>query len=136
MPRKSLSPLVQVSGQVQPAEMEALGRLGFGLIVNNRPDNEDVDQPSSNALEAAAHGAGLQYLHVPVSGVPDIASVQILAAALQTQTAQRRLTLLFCRSGMRSTAAWAMARRLDGVPPDELRAAAASAGYDLSRLPL
>ena len=44
--------------------------------------------------------------------------------------------VFFCRSGMRSAAAWAMADRLAGGEPDVLRDAAATAGYDLSRVPL
>ena len=44
--------------------------------------------------------------------------------------------MFFCRSGMRSAAAWAMAERRAGAEPDALREAAAAAGYDLSRLPL
>jgi uncharacterized protein (TIGR01244 family) len=44
--------------------------------------------------------------------------------------------VFFCRSGMRSAAAWAMARRLAGADPDRLREAAAVAGYDLGGVPL
>ena len=36
--------------------------------------------------------------------------------------------VFFCRSGMRSAAAWAMAERLAGAEPEGLRAAAAAAG--------
>ena len=45
-------------------------------------------------------------------------------------------TVMFCRSGMRSAAAWAMAERLKGVDAEDLREAAAIAGYDLGRVPL
>jgi hypothetical protein len=37
---------------------------------------------------------------------------------------------------MRSASAWAMSERLKGAGADELRAAAAEAGYDLARVPL
>jgi uncharacterized protein (TIGR01244 family) len=44
---------------------------------------------------------------------------------------------MFCRSGTRSTFAWALAMRaLDRSDAKTLRETAASAGYDLSRLPL
>jgi len=45
-------------------------------------------------------------------------------------------TVMFCRSGMRSASAWAMAQRLSGTDADALRDAAAEAGYDLGRVPL
>jgi uncharacterized protein (TIGR01244 family) len=39
--------------------------------------------------------------------------------------------LLFCRSGNRSTLAWAVARAEEGAPREELERAAANAGVDL-----
>jgi uncharacterized protein (TIGR01244 family) len=44
---------------------------------------------------------------------------------------------MYCRSGTRSAITWALAiRSLGRGEPEDLRAAAAAAGYDLSRLPL
>jgi uncharacterized protein (TIGR01244 family) len=40
--------------------------------------------------------------------------------------------LAFCRSGMRSTLAWAVASRANGVPREELEERAHSAGFDLN----
>ena len=40
--------------------------------------------------------------------------------------------LAFCRSGTRSTLAWAVARAREGVPREELEAGAAKAGVDLN----
>jgi uncharacterized protein (TIGR01244 family) len=37
----------------------------------------------------------------------------------------------FCRSGNRSTLAWAVARSEDGVPSEELHRQANEAGFDL-----
>ena len=39
--------------------------------------------------------------------------------------------LAFCRSGNRSTLAWAVARADDGADPKELHKAAEAAGFDL-----
>ena len=129
---RPLSPTVSVSAQLSPGDMPALAASGFGRVISNRPDGEDPGQPSAAAMEAAARAAGLGFVWIPVSGLPGSDQVAAVAATL----ADGVPTVMFCRSGMRSAATWAMAQRLDGADPDDLRAAAASAGYDLSRLPL
>lgn len=124
---------VWVSGQVAPHALADLAaRLGVTRIVNNRPDHEEPGQPTSDEVQAAAEAAGLDYVAAPIRGMPEPAAIRSVADALADGTP----TLLFCRSGMRSTAAWAMAKSEDGADPDELRARARAAGYDLSRLPL
>lgn len=132
----ALSSAVSVGPQIQPAAVMALAAQGLTSIINNRPDGEEPTQPSSDAIEAAARIAGLEYLYAPVVGIPGDQTVAAVAQRLKDDATNGGRTLMFCRSGMRSTAAWAMAQRLDGADPDDLRAAAASAGYDLSRLPL
>lgn len=133
---RRLSPNVSVGPQISAHDIPVLVLDGFSTIINHRPDGEAPEQPSSASLEAAAHLAGLRYLHLPVTGLPDHATVSVTADRLKADAAAGLKTMMFCRSGMRSAATWAMAQRLDGVDADDLRAAAASAGYDLSRLPL
>lgn len=128
-----LAPGVLVSGQITIDDLTAAAAQGVTRVVNNRLDGEEPGQPSSAEIEVAARGAGLDYVHAPVRGAPDGEAVAVVAAAL----ADGASTLLYCRSGMRSTAAWAMATAGSGQKTaDEVRACAASAGYDLSRLPL
>ncbi len=129
---RTLAPGVLVSGQITVDDLTTAVARGVTRVVNNRPDDEEPDQPSSAEIEAAARGAGLDYVHAPVRGMPDAGAVAVVAAAL----ADGAPTLLYCRSGMRSAAAWAMATAGSGRRTiDEVRAAAAEAGYDLSRLP-
>lgn len=129
---RPLSPTVWTSPQISPEAMESLAQAGVRRIVNNRPDHEEAGQPTSVEIETAARAAGLDYVWAPVTGLPGGDQVAAVAAAL----ADGAPTVLFCRSGMRSAAAWAMAEAGAGADPDALRAAAAAAGYDLSRLPL
>lgn len=126
---------VYVTTQVQPADIAALPEQGFAWLVNHRPDGEEPGQPSAQAIIEAAEAAGLKCVPAPVRGLPDAEAVAATAGVLKAMQPGEKV-LMFCRSGMRSSAAWAMARALDGVPADELRAKAAAAGYDLSRLPL
>jgi uncharacterized protein (TIGR01244 family) len=132
---RKLSGSVTTAGQLSPAEFSHLKKLGYSVVVNHRPDHEEPGQPTSQELSEAALVSGLAYVWIPVSGMPDRAAVEATAAVLENAS-EATPVLMFCRSGMRSTAAWAMAERARGVDADELKAAAAAAGYDLSRLPL
>jgi uncharacterized protein (TIGR01244 family) len=129
---RALSETVWASPQLSPAALTALAEAGVGRIVNNRPDDEEPGQPTASEMETAAVAAGLDYVWIPISGMPTPAQAAAVADAL----ADGKPTVLFCRSGMRSSAAWAMAERAAGGDADTIRAAAAAAGYDLSRLPL
>jgi uncharacterized protein (TIGR01244 family) len=129
---RALSATVWTSPQLPPAAMAALAEAGVKRVVNNRPDGEEDGQPASAQMEAAARAAGLDYVWIPIIGLPAAPQVAAVAQAL----ADDAPTVLFCRSGMRSAAVWAMAEQARGADPDALRAAAAAAGYDLSRLPL
>jgi uncharacterized protein (TIGR01244 family) len=131
-PRK-IAEGVWAAPQIAAGDLDQAASLGVRLIVNNRPDAEEGNQPTSAEIEAAARGAGLAYVHIPVAGMPGPDAVAKMAIALATDQPM----LMFCRSGTRSTIAWALAMRsLGRGEPDDLRAAAAAAGYDLSRVPL
>ncbi len=129
---RPLSASVWTSPQLQPEALPALAEAGVQRVINNRPDGEEPGQPSAAEVEASAVAAGLDYVWIPISGLPTPAQAAEVADAL----ADDRATVMFCRSGMRSAAAWAMARAGAGDDPASLRDAAALAGYDLSRLPL
>ena len=126
---------VFVSGQLRPADIAELAAQGFAWLVNHRPDGEEPGQPASDEVSTAAAAAGVSVVHAPVRGLPDAEAVAATARVLAGLKPGEKV-LMFCRSGMRSSAAWAMARALDGVPTEELRAKTLAAGYDLSRVPL
>lgn len=127
-----LSPTVSVSPQLSPADASALAAAGVRRLISNRPDAEEPGQPSAAGMEAAARDAGLAFAWIPVSGLPGPDQVAAVADLL----ADGMPTVMFCRSGMRSATAWAMAERLRGADAQDLREAAAAAGYDLGRVPL
>ena len=102
-----LSPTLSVRPQVLPEEVAQLAAAGFKGIINNRPDGEGPDQPSSAELEAAATRHGLAYGHIPV--VPGQATeeqARAFAAALREAEGP---VVAFCRTGNRSTGLWKMA---------------------------
>ena len=118
-----------VSGQIAPSEVPVLTSHGVTMIVNNRPDGEDPGQPTGAAIEAAARAAGIDYRYVPIRRGPGPAEVEAMRDAL-LEVGDGKM-LAYCRSGTRSTFAWALARRADGVPIEELERGATRAGIDL-----
>jgi uncharacterized protein (TIGR01244 family) len=92
---------VSVCAQIDVDALTSLAQAGFRSVINNRPDGEGgPDQPTSAALQAAAHAAGLAYAHLPVSP-----SVQTDDEATRMRTLLDTLPrpiVAFCRSGTRS----------------------------------
>jgi len=118
-----------VSGQIQPADVPALKELVVTLIVNNRPDFEDAGQPEGDDIEAAARQAGIDYRHVPIARGLGPSDIEAMREAINSVGDGKLFA--FCRSGNRSTLAWAVARNEDGVPSAELNRMANEAGFDL-----
>jgi uncharacterized protein (TIGR01244 family) len=119
-----------VAGQISPDDLVTLRRHGVTVIVNNRPDGEEPGQPGSAEMAAAAEAAGLHYRHIPIARGIGPAEVEEMKQAL-VEAGEGKL-LAFCRSGMRSTLAWAVAMRELGVPRDKLLQKAEAAGFSLA----
>jgi len=128
---KPLDDRTLVAGQIYPADLEEARRHGVTMIVNNRADGEDEGQPSSEILEAAAEAAGIDYRHIPIARGLGPAQIEEMRSAMSELAEDGRL-LAFCRSGMRSTLAWAVASRENGVSRDLLDERAHSAGFSLA----
>ena len=127
---RPLTPTFAVAPQLSPDEVREAAAQGFTTLVNNRPDAEEVGQPTDAAIRAAAEAAGMAYVAVPIDATgPTPAKVDALAAAIEGSTGP---VLAFCRSGTRSTFLWALARALAGEPADTLIEQAAAAGYDIT----
>lgn len=119
-----------VCGQITPEEVAGIRDLGVTMIVNNRPDHEDEGQPLSGEIEEAAEQAGVAFRYIPIVRGIGPADVDAMHEAMR-DCGDGKL-LAFCRSGTRSTLAWAVARSREGVARDDLDRGAASAGVDLS----
>ena len=103
-------------------------RLGFTTIINNRPDGEDPNQLGSAAEEAAAHAAGLDYVHIPVTST----GMTEEDARLLKETIERAPgpVVAHCRSGARSFYLWVLSGDLDSRTDAELLAKATELGVD------
>jgi len=78
------------------------------MIVNNRPDGEAPDQPSSAVMEAEARRHKLDYRHIPVS--PSGFGEGEVRQLAETLKGARGPVFAFCRSGTRSTNLWRAAQ--------------------------
>jgi len=109
---RQLDDQILVSGQIAPQAVAGLAAQGVTVLVNNRPDGEEPDQPPAADIEAAAEQAGLQYRFVPIIRGIGPADVDAMQEALDQAAGGK--VLAFCRSGTRSALVCALARRAAG----------------------
>jgi len=117
-----------VGGQILPEQMQDLAAQGVTTLINNRPDFEAPNQPTSADLKTAAEAAGIAYHHIPVAGGFSQGQVESMSEALASSQGK---VVAFCLSGTRSTYLWALARATQGADAETLIGQAAAAGYDL-----
>ncbi|HWV01480.1 MAG TPA: TIGR01244 family sulfur transferase [Devosia sp.] len=97
-----------VAGQISPADLPKIAEAGFKTIVCARPDDEEPGQPNFAVIAKAAKEAGLNAVHIPVSG--GIGEGQLI----RMEKALKELpTPMFgyCRSGARAGSLYSTARR-------------------------
>lgn len=98
-------------GQVHLDEIAELAAQGCRTLINNRPDGEVPDQPSSEELEAEAQRHGLGYRHIPiVPGQATDADSRAFAEAVRHSDGP---VVAFCQTGARSVALQKMAGKRD-----------------------
>lgn len=121
---------VSVSPQITLEDVTAAKADGVTLIINNRPDGEDPTAPQSTDIKAAAKGAGIDYISIPISHSGFSApQVDAMITALDGTNGK---TLAYCKSGTRSTLLWSLAQAKKGLAPDEIARLAGNAGYDIT----
>lgn len=121
---------ISVAPQISPADVTDIARAGFTMIINNRPDDEEMGQPNGAAIQAVAETLGLAYVAIPITHAGfSHPQLDAMAAALAEATGP---VLAYCRSGTRSCNLWALAMAKGGADPDMLEEKAGQARYDLS----
>lgn len=121
---------IAVAPQIDPADVASIKARGYTLVVNNRPDGEEAGQPTGDAVARACADAGVAYRAIPITHA-GFTHPQVIAMAELLGAADGPV-LAYCRSGTRSCHLWALATAGLGADPDDVIAAAAGAGYDLS----
>jgi len=128
--QRQLDDRTLVSGQIYPEEVAGLAEQGITMLVNNRPDGEEPDQPPGADIEAAAEAAGISYRHVPILRGIGPADVEAMQEALRA--AEGGQVLAFCRSGNRSALTWALAMRAEGLAREEVEQRVTDAGFNVA----
>ena len=123
-----LSDTVAVAPQISVDDVPAIAAAGYKVLINNRPDGEAEDQPSSADIEAAAIAAGLEYHHMPVTMMnfpgPDFDAMTDLLDD------EDRPVFAFCRTGTRCANLWVSSREADDQ--DAAAATASGKGFELA----
>ncbi len=131
MELRRLTNELAVAGQVTPGDLSGLAAQGIRAIICNRPDGEASGQPAYAEIEKAATASGIKIVYQPVpSNAISEADVQAFGKLLDELP---RPLLFYCRTGMRSTALWALSQA-GKVPVEDIVETAAMAGYDLKAL--
>jgi len=117
-----------VSGQIAPHEVAGLAEQGVTVLVNNRPDFEEPDQPRAHEIEQAAAAAGIEYRFVPIRRGIGPSDIECMQEALRAKGDGKLLA--FCRSGTRSALTLALAQREEGASREEVEEKLGAAGFD------
>ena len=118
-----------VSGQIAPHQVAELAGQGVTMLVNNRPDGEEPDQPLAAEIEEAAAAAGIGYRFLPIFRGIGPADVETMQEAMRD--AGDGKLLAFCRSGTRSALTWALAMRDEGAAREEVEEKVTQAGFNI-----
>jgi len=106
-----MSHQVNFTGQITPDQVAMIAENGFKTIINNRPDGEEANQPTSAEIEAAAKSAGLAYKEVSFAG-SELNQNHVETFADFFNQAEQPI-LMFCRTGNRSNGIYEAAKQMD-----------------------
>ncbi|WP_202386108.1 TIGR01244 family sulfur transferase [Allopontixanthobacter confluentis] len=115
MELNQITPDFAATGQLGVDDLAQAAALGFRTIVDNRPDGEAPDMPSSAEMEAAAHKLGLGFAYIPI--VPGQLSDHEALELRQVLATMQGPVLGYCRSGARTASLWQKYCELPAEPP-------------------
>lgn len=131
MELKKLEDDFYVSAQIALDELPAIAKQGFKTLICNRPDGENMGQPSFEAIEKAAAELGLACKWLPVTA-PTLTNESATAMGALIADSEKPI-LAYCRTGTRCTVLWGLDQAIGKKRPvDEIEDMASHAGYDLS----
>ncbi len=96
-----------VSEQIEVEDIAGVVAAGFGTVICNRPDHEELDQPLAAEIATECEKNGISFFYLPFQGpniTPDI--VQEFREILEESD---RPVLGYCRTGQRCAFLWASA---------------------------
>ena len=114
--------------------LQDISSLGITLIINNRPDYEEINQVSSEDLRVKAESLGIKFVDIPFSG-NSLTKDKIINFSNLIKDNNKK-SLFFCRSGARSAIIWGIASVLYlDSDIEDIMCKISNIGYDSSVLP-
>ena len=98
-----------VIGQIAPAQMQDVAKLGYKTVICMRPDKEGFNQPAFSDMAAAAKDAGVEVHYIPV--VPGAITPAQVAELKKVLSEKSGPVLAYCASGNRCASAYEMTKR-------------------------
>jgi sulfide:quinone oxidoreductase len=105
---RTIDPNFHVTGQIKPAEMQEIAKLGYKTVICMRPDKESLNQPAFVELQAAAKAAGIEAHYIPV--VPGAITPAQIGELKQMLSEKPGPILAYCASGNRCASAYEMTK--------------------------
>ena len=103
---KNINDNIYISGQINLNMIYEFKKTGIDIIINNRPDNEEINQLKSIDIKQLTDSLNMEYYNIPFFGSnvqPD--QISLLANILKSNN---KRVLLFCKSGTRSALIWGL----------------------------
>ena len=101
-----------VSGQIRSEDVADIAAAGFRTVICNRPDNEELGQPSAQDIADACTAHELAFHYLPFKG--SLFPPGLPEQFVELVRAADGPVLAYCRSGQRSGFLWASVRHLLG----------------------
>tara|TARA_R110002020_G_scaffold48839_6_gene139492 strand:- start:1271 stop:2569 length:1299 start_codon:yes stop_codon:yes gene_type:complete len=125
----AISEKLSVSAQPSVRGIRLFRDRGFGTLINNRPDDEEPSQPSSEVERQEAKQCGLAYAFIPVTSETiteaDVRAFQRAVAASEGPA------VAHCKTGTRSLNLYLIGEALDGrMSAEEVVEFGRSRGFD------
>lgn len=119
-----------VSSQVAIKDIDHFKKEGFEVIVCNRPNNEEPNQPNFESISKECKRLGIEFYNFPLSpGELNLARIQETKKIIE----DGKKTLAYCRTGTRCITLWACAE-IQNQEVNEILKLSAKVGYDLNHL--
>lgn len=128
---RAITPTYAVSPQIDPGDMPAIKAAGYSTIICNRPDDEIAFELQAATMRIAAEAADIAFHVIPVTH--QTLNMDMVRDQMAILDAAPGPVLAYCASGTRSSIVWSLGQA-PAMAADDIIAATAKAGYDLSGL--
>jgi len=124
-----------IAGQISHEDFALAKNNGITLIINNRPDGEEIGILPVAEAQLLAEQHNIQYLHLPMANGQPLPEdlIPTMALALNEQKSINGKVLAHCRTGTRSSFLWGLIEIMnDEKTTEQVIQLAAQAGINLS----